>query len=63
MSVQRVIKTYGESFEKIAIEDSPMLAMAWLQPVVERYEQEGLKQDAEQLNYWLRRRASVSTMI
>jgi len=48
-SVQRVIKTYGQSFEKIAKEASPMLAMAWLQPVVERYEQEGLKQDAEQL--------------
>ena len=47
--VQRVIKTYGQSFEKIAKEASPMLAMAWLQPVVERYEQEGLKQDAEQL--------------
>jgi len=27
-----------------------MLAMAWLQPVVERYEREGLKQDAEQLH-------------
>lgn len=48
-NVQRVIKTYGQSFETIAKEASPMLAMAWLQPVVERYEQEGLKQDAEQL--------------
>ena len=48
-SVQRVIKTYGQSFEKIAKEASPILAMAWLQPVVERYEQEGLKHEAEQL--------------
>jgi hypothetical protein len=48
-SVQRVIKTYGQSFEQIAKEASPMLAMAWLQPVVERYEQEGLKLDAEEL--------------
>jgi hypothetical protein len=28
---------------------NPMLAMAWLQPVIERYEQEGLKQEAENL--------------
>jgi hypothetical protein len=28
---------------------NPMLAMAWLQPVIERYEQEGLKQEAETL--------------
>jgi hypothetical protein len=48
-SVQRVIKTYGQSFEKISKEASPMMAMAWLQPVVERYEQEGLKQEAEDL--------------
>jgi hypothetical protein len=47
--VERVIKTYGHAFEEISRDASPMLAMAWLQPVVERYEQEGLKQEAEQL--------------
>jgi hypothetical protein len=47
--VERVIKTYGQAFAKISKEASPMLAMAWLQPVIERYEQEGLKADAEQL--------------
>ena len=26
-----------------------MLAMAWLQPVIERYEQEGMKDEAEKL--------------
>ena len=48
-SVHRVIKSYGQSFEKIAKDASPMLAIAWLQPVVERYEQEGMKKDAEEL--------------
>ena len=48
-SSERVIKAYGGAFEYMAREASPMLAMAWLQPVIERYEQEGLKGDAEQL--------------
>jgi len=48
-NVERVITTYGGAFEQISKEASPMLAMAWLQPVIERYEQEGLKQDAERL--------------
>jgi hypothetical protein len=49
LNVERVIKAAGESFERLAAETSPMLAMAWLQPVIERYEQEGLKQDAERV--------------
>jgi len=48
-SVRRVIKTYGQAFERISKDASPMIATAWLQPVIERYEQEGLKQEAEQL--------------
>jgi Domain of unknown function (DUF4209) len=48
-SLERVIKTYGQAFATISQEASPMLAMAWLQPVIERYVQEGLKADAEQL--------------
>jgi len=48
-NVERVIKAYGGAFERISEEAAPMLAMAWLQPVIERYEQEGLKQDAERL--------------
>ncbi|PYV69639.1 MAG: hypothetical protein DMG96_33480 [Acidobacteria bacterium] len=48
-NVERVIKAYGGAFERISKEAAPMLAMAWLQPVIERYEQEGLKQDAERL--------------
>lgn len=48
-SVERVIKMYGSAFERLSQDAGPMLAMAWLQPVIERYEQEGLKQEAERL--------------
>lgn len=48
-NVQRVIKTYGEAFAELAKDAGPMLATAWLQPVIERYEQEGLRADAERL--------------
>lgn len=47
--VERVVKSYGGAFEFLANEASPMLAMAWLQPVIERYEQENLKADAERV--------------
>src|SRR6185437_1792431 len=46
-NVERVIRGYGSAFEHMAREASPMLATAWLQPVIERYEQEGLRQEAE----------------
>jgi hypothetical protein len=48
-NAQRVTELYGKSFEHMAREASPMMATAWLQPVIERYEQEGLKDDAEKL--------------
>jgi len=48
-SVGRVVKAYGNAFQYLAGPASPMLSMAWLQPVIERYEQEGLKTEAEQL--------------
>ncbi len=48
-NVERVLKTYGEAFRTLAAGANPMLAMAWLQPVIERYEQEGMKDEAEQL--------------
>ncbi len=48
-NVERVLKTYGEAFRTLATGANPMLAMAWLQPVIERYEQEGMKDEAEQL--------------
>ena len=48
-NIERVIKAYGRAFEHMASEASPMMAMTWLQPVIERYEQEGLKAEAEEL--------------
>ena len=48
-NVQRVLKAYGEAFATLAEKANPMLAMAWLQPVIERYEQEGMKNEAEEL--------------
>jgi hypothetical protein len=46
---ERVIRAYGSAFKFMAGEANSMMAMAWLQPVIERYEQEGLKAEAEQL--------------
>jgi Domain of unknown function (DUF4209) len=48
-NVERVTRLYRKSFEHVAREASPMMATAWLQPVIERYQQEGLKDDAEKL--------------
>lgn len=48
-NVHRVIRTYGKAFENLSKQANPMLAMAWLQPVIERFEQEGMKEDAERL--------------
>jgi lysyl-tRNA synthetase class 1 len=48
-NVERVIKAYGDAFKFMAGQTNSMMATAWLQPVIERYEQEGLKAEAEQL--------------
>jgi uncharacterized protein DUF4209 len=47
--VKRVIKLYGAAFEHLASQANPMMAMAWLQPVVEKFAQEGLKAEAERI--------------
>src|ERR1051326_8229350 len=49
LSVERVIRTYGNAFEVLSKSADAMSAQAWLQPVIERYEQEGFKSDAERL--------------
>lgn len=48
-SVKRVVTLYGKAFEHLASQANPMLAMAWLQPVAEKYAQEGLKAEAERI--------------
>jgi hypothetical protein len=48
-NVERVLTTYGNAFKTLAADANPMLAMAWLQPVIERYEQAGMKDEGEKL--------------
>jgi len=48
-NVERVVKAYGAAFEHMARQANGMMATAWLPPVIERYEQEGLKREAEEL--------------
>jgi hypothetical protein len=48
-NVERVIRSYGKAFDPMTREANAMVAMAWIQPIIERYEQEGLKSEAEQL--------------
>jgi hypothetical protein len=47
---QRLAKVFGSAFEELSRNAAPMLAMAWLQPVIERYEQLGMKDEAERLS-------------
>jgi len=47
--VERVIRTYGTAFEKLAEEASPTLALGWLQPVYEAYLNAGMKEDAQRV--------------
>ena len=46
-NVERVMKAFGGTFEHMAGQASPMMASIWLPKIVERYQQEGLKDDAE----------------
>lgn len=46
-NVDRVTKAMGGTFEHMAGKASPMMAAIWLPRIVERYQQEGLKEDAE----------------
>ena len=47
--VERVLKSIGAAFLTMAEGAGAMLATAWLEPVAERYEQEGMKAEAEAL--------------
>jgi hypothetical protein len=46
-NVERVTKAFGGTFEHMAGQANPMMASIWLPKIVERYQQEGLKEDAE----------------
>jgi len=53
-NVQRVITLYGKAFAHMARQAAPLMAPAWLEPVIESYEQAGLKQEAEELESIIR---------
>jgi hypothetical protein len=48
-NAERVIKTYAGAFQRMSSKANSLLALAWLQPVIERLQQEGLKKEAEEL--------------
>src|SRR5215471_15064221 len=47
--VHRVILAYGKAFENAAEKANPLLAVAWLQPVFQKYYDVSLKDDAARL--------------
>jgi hypothetical protein len=48
--VHRVVRAYGQAFENAARNANPLLAMAWLQPVFEKYLDLGLKEEAARIH-------------
>jgi lysyl-tRNA synthetase class 1 len=48
-SLVRVMKAYGDAVVLLSTDAAPMLATAWLQRVIERFEQEGMKEESEQI--------------
>jgi hypothetical protein len=46
-NVERVTKAFGATFEDMALKANPMMASLFLPRIIERYQQEGLKEDAE----------------
>jgi hypothetical protein len=53
----RVVRTAGEVYFQMAESANSSLAIGWLQPVIEKYQQEGLKADAERLRVYTEKRA------
>jgi len=53
-NVQRVVTLYGNGFAHLARQATPLMAPAWLEPVIESYEQAGLKDEAAKLESIIR---------
>lgn len=53
-SMRRVVLIYGEAFQKAAAQASSMLAMAWLERVLDTYRSFGLHEEAEAIEVRLR---------
>ena len=55
-----MIKSAGRAIETAASRVRPLLALAWLQPLLEKYRDAGLTADAERVQVESRRRGSVA---
>lgn len=53
-NMRRVVLIYGEAFKTAAEQASPMLAMAWLERVLDTYRNFGLREEAEAIEIRLR---------
>jgi hypothetical protein len=49
--VQRVVRAYGQAFERAAVGQSPSLAIAWLQPVYDAYRSHAMVADATRVHF------------
>jgi hypothetical protein len=57
---ERVIRAAGLATEHAASTVTPLLALGWLQPLMERYRDAGMAQDAERVQVESRRRGAAS---
>jgi ribosomal protein S11 len=54
--VHRVVRAYGQAFESAANDANAMLAVAWLQPVFDKYHDVGMGDDARRVHQVLEKR-------
>jgi hypothetical protein len=59
-AVERVLRTSASAFLKLSENATGMFASGWLQPVIERYEQEGMKEDANAVQMVLLEKQGVA---
>jgi lysyl-tRNA synthetase class 1 len=58
--VRRVVETYGRAFEEAARDAEPLLAVAWLQPVYEKYRDLGMHEATKRVQLALESRPKAS---
>jgi lysyl-tRNA synthetase class 1 len=58
--VHRVAQMYGHAFESVAQGADPLLAVAWLQPVYEKYRDLGMSDQAKRVNLLLEEKAKAA---
>jgi hypothetical protein len=58
--VRRVVETYGSAFEGISKDAEPLLAVAWLQPVYEKYRDLNMRDAAKRTHLALEEKAKAA---